>query len=124
MNIAIMTGRLTRDPEVRVTQNGNSVATFSLAVDRRYKKEGQPTADFISCVAWGRTAETIGQYCAKGKKIGVEGRIQTRTYETNDGSKRYVTEVIVDSFEFLESKSKSEGSNPFGEPVPEEEIPF
>jgi len=123
MNIAIMTGRLTRDPEVRVTQNGKSVATFSLAVDRRYKQEGQPTADFISCVAWGRTAETIGQYCAKGKKIGVEGRIQTRTYEAKDGGKRYITEVVVDGFEFLESKAKSE-SNPFGEPVPDEEIPF
>ena len=109
---------------MRHTQSGKAVATFSLAVDRRFTQEGQPTADFIPCVAWGKTAETIGQYCSKGKKIGVEGRMQVRSYEAKDGGKRYATEVIMDSFEFLESKAKSEGSNPFGEPVPDEAIPF
>lgn len=117
-----MTGRIARDPEVRYTQSEKAVATFSLAVDRRFAQEGQPTADFIPCVAWGKTAETIGQYCSKGKKIGVEGRMQVRSYEAKDGGKRYATEVIMDSFEFLESK-KSE-SKPFGEPVPDEAIPF
>lgn len=123
MNKVILTGHIARDPEVRYTQSGKAVATFSLAVDRRFAQEGQPTADFIPCVAWGKTAETIGQYCSKGKKIGVEGRMQVRSYEAKDGGKRYATDVIMDSFEFLESKAKSE-SNPFGEPVPDSEIPF
>lgn len=127
MNIAIIVGRLTKDPEIRYTQSGKAVATFTLAVDRRFKQDGQPSADFLPCVAWGKTAEVAGKYLAKGHRCGVEGRIQTRSYESN-GQKRYVTEVIVDQLEFLESKKKESGNSydagQFGEPVPDEEIPF
>ena len=97
-------GRLTRDPEVWYTQSGKAYASFTLAIDRRKSGEGNPQADFISCVAWEKTAEVISQYCTKGKKIAVEGRIQTRSYDANDGTKRYVTEVVVQSMEFCDSK--------------------
>lgn len=97
-------GRLTRDPNVKYTQSGKAYASFTLAIDRRKSGEGNPQADFISCVAWEKTAEVISQYCTKGKKIAVEGRIQTRSYDANDGTKRYVTEVVVQSMEFCDSK--------------------
>ena len=128
MNSVVLVGRLVKDPEIRYTQSGKAVATFTLAVDRRSKQDGQPSADFIPCVAWGKTAEVAGKCLAKGHRCGVEGRIQTRSYEAQDGSKRYVTEVIVDQLEFLESKKKESG-NPydagqFGEPITDEMIPF
>lgn len=123
MNSVVLVGRLVRDPEIRYTQSGKAVATFTLAVDRRFKQDGQPSADFIPCVAWGKTAEVAGKYLAKGNRCGVEGRIQIRSYEAQDGSKRYVTEVIVEQLEFLESKKKDSGWD-FGEPIPDQEIPF
>ena len=97
-------GRLTRDPEVWYTQSGKAYASFTLAIDRRRSGDGNQQADFIQCVAWEKIAEIISQYCTKGKKIAVEGRIQTRSYEANDGTKRYVTEVVVQSMEFCDSK--------------------
>ena len=106
MNHFVGIGRLTRDPEVRYTQSGKAYASFTLAIDRRKSGEGNPQADFISCVAWEKTAEVISQYCTKGKKIAVEGRIQTRSYE-KDGTKHYVTEVVVQSMEFCDSKGGS-----------------
>ena len=122
MNKATLIGRLTRDVEMRTTQNGKFVASFTLAVDRRFKQdEQQPTADFIPIVVWGKTAEVCGKYLVKGNRCGVAGRIQTRSYEAKDGSKRYVTEIIAEEVEFLESR-KSGGQ--FGESVPDEEIPF
>ena len=105
MNHFVGIGRLTRDPEVRYTQSGKACAKFTLAIDRRKSSDGNQQADFISCVAWEKTAEVISQYCTKGKKIAVEGLIQTRSYDANDGSKRYVTEVVVQSMEFCDSKS-------------------
>lgn len=103
MNAWVGIGRLTRDPEVRYTQSGKACAKFTLAIDRRKSADGNQQADFIQCVAWEKTAEVISQYCTKGKKIAVEGRIQTRSYE-KDGRKTYVTEVVVQSMEFCDSK--------------------
>nr|DAN91246.1 MAG TPA: Single strand binding protein [Bacteriophage sp.] len=128
MNHFVGIGRLTRDPEVRYTQSGKACAKFTLAIDRRKSGDGNQQADFISCVAWEKTAEVISQYCAKGKKIAVEGRIQTRSYDANDGTKRYVTEVVVNSMEFCDSKgggaSTTNGGAYAGTPVPDEDIPF
>jgi single-strand DNA-binding protein len=95
VNKVILVGRLTRDPEVKNTMTGRAVATFTLAVDRRFKnKDGQKEADFIPIVFWGKQAELAGQYLSKGSQIGVSGRIQVRNYDAQDGTKRYVTEVV------------------------------
>jgi single-strand DNA-binding protein len=121
MNKVILIGRMTKDPETRYTQSGTAVATFTLAVDRRFKKEGQPSADFISCVAWNKLAEVIANNLAKGRKVGIEGRLQVRSYDAQDGSKRYVTEVIVDELDFCDSKA---AANKPTNTVPDEMIPF
>lgn len=124
MNHVTLIGRLTKDPEVRYTQQGTPVGTFTLAVDRRVAKDKPKEADFIPCVVWGKTAEVVGNWCKKGKQVGVEGRIQVRSYDAKDGSKRYVTEVIVSELELL---GKSEGSNKQGggyPPLDDESIPF
>ena len=105
MNKVILVGRIVRDPELRSTNTGKSVATFSLAVDRRFKQEGQPEADFFNIVAWGRQAEVICQYLGKGRQIALTGRLQSRSYDAQDGSKRYVTEVVLEEFDFIGSKS-------------------
>ena len=103
MNHWVGIGRLTRDPNVKYTQSGKAYTSFTLAIDRRKSGDDKQQADFISCVAWEKTAEVISQYVSKGRKIAVEGRIQTRSYE-KDGTKRYVTEVVVNSMEFCDSK--------------------
>lgn len=100
MNSVILTGRLTKDPELKTTQSNISVVAFTIAVDKNFKDEG---ADFISCVAWRQLAENITKYKKKGDLIGVQGRLSTRQYETENGV-RYVTEVVCDQVEFLESK--------------------
>lgn len=97
-------GRVTKDIELRMTPSGKSVASFTLAVNRRSRDDG---ADFIQCVAWNKTAELLEKYVSKGNRLGVSGHIQTRNYESN-GHKVYVTEVIVEEIEFLESKASSE----------------
>lgn len=109
MNKAILLGRLTKDPEVKYTQSGKAVASFTLAIDRRKGANGEKQADFIACVAWEKTAETIGNYCGRGQQIAVEGRIQSRSYEAKDGSKRYVTEVVVQNMDFCGKKSDNGG---------------
>lgn len=106
----IGTGRLTADPEVRQTNSGKIVASYRLAVDRNVKTEGQPEADFINCVAWGKTGELAEKYLHKGMKILVEGRIQTGSYE-KDGVKHYTTDIIVDRHEFCESKRSSDSGS-------------
>ena len=108
MNKAILLGRLTRDPELKTTSSGVSVCQFSIAVDRKYKSEGQPQADFINCQAWRKTAEIVCNYFSKGSRIALVGQIQTRTYDDKDGKKVYITEVIVDEVEFCESKRQSQ----------------
>lgn len=112
MNKCVLMGRLTRDPEVRYTQgdNASAVARFSLAVDRRFKKDGEQTADFINCVAFGKTGEFIEKYGRKGTKFVVEGRIQTGSYTNKDGQKVYTTDVVVEQVEFAESKSSADGN--------------
>lgn len=112
MNKVILMGRLTRDPEVRYTQgdNASAVARFSLAVDRRFKKDGDQTADFINCVAFGKTGEFIEKYGRKGTKFVVEGRIQTGPYTNKDGQKVYTTDVVVEQVEFAESKASADGN--------------
>ena len=107
VNSVVLIGRLTRDPEMRTTGNGTPVVSYTLAVNRRFKTQGQPEADFISCVAWNKTAETMARFLHKGSLIAIQGRIQTRNYENQQGQRVYVTEVVTDSFDFLESKNAS-----------------
>ena len=123
MNKVILVGRLAQDPEVRYTQSGKAVASFNLAVNRYGQKDA---ADFIPIVAWEKLAEVIGNNLKKGGQVLVEGRMQVRSYETQEGQKRRVTEVIVQNVEFLGSKKSNESTpESFGDEVfPEEEIPF
>ena len=109
MNKVILIGRLTRDPELRTTTSGTATTSFSIAVDRPFvnQQTGQREADFINCVAWRKQAENISRYCFKGTQVAVEGRIQTRNYDAQDGTKRYVTEVICDNVTFLGSKNSN-----------------
>lgn len=117
MNKVILMGRLTRDPDIRYSagENSTAVARYTLAVDRRYKRDGEPTADFIGCVAFGRSAEFAEKYFRQGIRIVISGRIQTGSYTNRDGVKVYTTDVIVEDQEFAESKSASaENSGSFG----------
>ena len=114
MNKVILMGRLTRDPEVRYTQGENpmAIARYNLAVDRRFKKDGdEQTADFISCVAFGKVGEFAEKYFRKGTKIAISGRIQTGSYTNKDGVKVYTTDVVVEEQEFAESKNSNSNSN-------------
>lgn len=129
MNKVVLIGRLTADPQLKFTQGtGTAVATFTLAVNRRFKKEGQPDADFIPIVVWGKIAESTANYMRKGSQISVAGRIETRSYEAKDGGRRYVTEVVADEVKFLDSKSIGgvhEDNNPDMVPVDDgEDMPF
>ena len=119
MNKVILMGRLTRDAEVRYSQAAEpmAIARFNLAVDRRFKKNGEQSADFITCVAFGKTAEFIEKYAKQGTKIVIEGRIQTGSYTNKDGVKVYTTEVMVESTEFAESKGSGENQTSRPEPT-------
>ena len=111
LNRVILVGRTTRDVDFRRTSSGTPVATFTLALDNRYVlKDGKPTTDFINCVAWNKTAETMDKYVKKGMLIAIEGRLQTRNYENKDGNKVYVTEVVCDNMRMLESKNSGGSS--------------
>ena len=110
INNTSLTGRLTKDADLRYTNSGKAVASFTLAVDRQFKRDNEPTADFINCVIWNKPAEALQKYTRKGSLIGVTGRIQTRSYDGKDGQRVYVTEVVVNSIAFLESKN-SNGNN-------------
>lgn len=114
MNKVILMGRLTKEPVVRYSQGENTlaVAKYTLAVDRRFKKENEQSADFIQCVAFGKAGEFAEKYFKKGTKISVAGRIQTGSYTNNEGQKVYTTEVIVEEQEFAESKASSEQAPP------------
>lgn len=106
MNKAIIMGRLTKDPDVKYTQTGKVVTQFTLAVDRPFKDaQGNKETDFIPVVLWGKTAELVGNSCQKGHRLLVDGRLQTRSYDAKDGTKRWVTEVIANSVEFIERKA-------------------
>lgn len=112
MNKTLLIGRTTKDPDIRYAQSEQpmTIARFNLAVDRRFKKDGEQSADFISCVAFGKTAEFIEKYVFKGTKIAVEGRIQTGSYTNNDGNKVYTTDVVVEQVEFAGSKTDSKSA--------------
>ena len=104
LNRVVLVGRMTKDPVLRKTGTGASVTSFTVACDRRIKTEGQPTADFINCVCWNKVADNTAQFTHKGSLVGVEGRIQTRSYDDQSGRRVYVTEVVADSVQFLEPK--------------------
>lgn len=128
MNLVVQIGRLTNDPEVRVSGEVTK-ATYTLAVSRKYKREGQPDADFIRCITFGKSAEFAEKYLRKGTKILVKGRIQTGSYEDKDGKKVYTTEVYVEEHEFVEGKKEENKQNDADGfmPLPEgidEELPF
>lgn len=113
MNKTILIGRSTKDADVRYSQGDKpiAIARISLAVDRKFKQEGQPTADFINCIAFGKTAEVIEKYVVKGTKIAVVGHIQTGSYTNKDGQKVYTTDVVIDELEFCESKASQQSQN-------------
>ena len=110
MNKVILMGRLTRDPEVRYSagENALAIARYTLAVDRRFRRDGEASADFINCVIWRKAAESLANYATKGTLIGLTGRIQTRNYENQQGQRIYVTEVVTESFQLLESREVNE----------------
>lgn len=112
INNLTLVGRLTKDPDLKYTGNGTAVATFTLAVNRNFTNQsGEREADFINCVIWRKPAETLANYAKKGVLIGVTGRIQTRSYDNQQGQKVYVTEVIADNFQLLESKKADSSQN-------------
>ena len=119
MNKVILMGRLVRDPEVRYSQgdNATAVARYTLAVNRKFKKDGDPTADFISCVVFGRSAEFTEKYFRKGMQVAISGRIQTGSYTNKDGNKIYTTDVVVEEQEFAESKAASQNNGSGSTPV-------
>lgn len=125
MNSVAIVGRLTRDPDNRATQDGTAISRFTVAVDRRVKKEGQQTADFISCISFGKTAEFIGKYFNKGMRIALTGRIQTGSYTNKDGQKIYTTDVISENVEFCERKLEAQEAPADFEPVGDDsDLPF
>lgn len=118
INNLTLVGRLTKDPDLKYTGNGTAVATFTLAVNRNFTNQsGEREADFINCVIWRKPAETLANYAKKGVLIGVTGRIQTRSYDNQQGQKVYVTEVIADNFQLLESKKADFSQNTQGSGV-------
>lgn len=112
INRVILTGRLTKDPELRYTSSGAAVGTFGLAVNRQFTNaNGDREADFINCVIWRKSAENFANFTHKGSLVGIDGRLQTRNYENKQGQRIYVTEVIVDNFSLLESRGNDKGTN-------------
>lgn len=124
INRVVLVGRLTRDPELRYTESGIAVATFTIAVNRTFTgASGEREADFIQCVVWRKQAENVNQYVGKGSLVGVEGRIQTRSYDDATGNKRYVTEVVCDSVQFLEPRGSRPQGESFGAPFEPQQQP-
>lgn len=141
MNKVILLGRIVKDPELKATTSGTSVCSFTVACDRKYVKQGEERkADFINCVAWQQSAESISKFFRKGQRIALEGRLEVRTWEGNDGKTNYTTEVIVENWEFCQSKSETQQTTTptFGNatednfvgdidgfmPVDEDDLPF
>jgi single-strand DNA-binding protein len=131
MNCVNLIGRLTKDPDIKYTQTNNTaIANFTLAVNRRFTKEGQPTADFINILAWGKTGEFCSKYFQKGMQVAIQGRIQTRNWEDDQGQKHYVTEVIAEQCFFADSKKESQNDMQFENSEPttnnfnDEPLPF
>lgn len=127
MNSIVLLGRLTKDADIRSTQSGKVVASFTLAVDRPYTQNGKKEADFIACQIWGKSAEVLGKSVHKGQRVLLEGRLQIRQYTDKNGNKRTAAEVVTDRFEFIERKEQTapQSMEDFGQQMPfDEEIPF
>lgn len=137
MNSVNLVGRLTKDPVLRKTAAGTSITSFTVACNRRFKQEGQPDADFINCTSWNKVADNVAKYTQKGSLVGVEGRIQTRSYDDQQGKRVYVTEIVAESVQFLESKNASNNHEQIQEstyqndfqssaelPIDDNELPF
>ena len=131
INRTVLVGRLTKDVEIKYTQSGQAVASLTLAVNRQFTNtQGEREADFIQCVIWRKAAENFKNFTHKGSLVGIDGRIQTRSYDNQQGQRVYVTEVVVDNFSLLESKGSNRASNdPFagnGEPIDvnDDDLPF
>lgn len=114
INNVVLTGRLTRNLDLKYSQSGTAMIKTNLAVNRRFKRDGEPDADFISIIVFGKSAEALENYASKGSLIGVEGRLQTGSYEKDDGTKVYTTDVVVNNFTFLESKGSNQKGNDNG----------
>lgn len=125
MNKVILMGRLTRDPEVRYSagENALAIARYTLAVDRRFKRDGEASADFIPCVVFGKSAEFAEKYFRQGMRVTISGRIQTGSYTNNEGNRVYTTEVVVEEQEFAESKSASQANAAAYQPQPQYTAP-
>ena len=128
MNLMVGMGRLARDPEIRYTNDNKAVANFTIAIDRRFKRDGEPDADFFYCPAFGKTAEVIEKYLKKGTKIVITGHLQNDTYTDKEGQKKTTTKIMVDSCEFAESKAAQNNDTPAPKQQTEEdlmsELPF
>ena len=130
INNVVLAGRVAKDIELKVTPTGKSVCSFSLAVNRKFVQDGERQADFINCQLWGKSAETLDKYGKKGMLIGVEGRLQTRNYTNQQGQTVYVTEVVAESFTFLEKKQSNDQpqfndfENYGGFEVNDDDLPF
>lgn len=126
INRIVLVGRLTRDPELRYTPSGKAVASFTLAVNRRFSRQGEREADFIDIVVWDKLAETVANHLGKGRLVGVEGRLQVRSYETQDGQKRKAAEVVAENVTFLDRAKESPGNDDeFGSEIKvSDEVPF
>ncbi len=112
MNRAVIVGRTTKAPELRRTEKDIPVVSFTVAVNRPFKTQGEQEADFINCVAWRKQAENVAQYVGKGDRVGVDGRIQTRSFDDKEGTRRFVTEIVADNVQFLEPKKQEEPTEP------------
>jgi len=125
LNQTIIIGRTTKEPEFRQTQNGVSVATFTIACDRNFKNaQGEKETDFFNIVCWRGLAETVGRYLGKGRLVAVSGRLQNRSYEAKDGTKRYITEIVASEVQFLERAKDVEQQQSLWEEVSQDELPF
>lgn len=125
INNVVLVGRMTRDAELRMTQSNTAVASFTLAVNRPFKNQnGEREADFINCVIWRQAAENLANWCKKGSLVGITGNIQTRNYENQQGQRVYVTEVLANNFQLLESRSQQQSSNNNSMDISDEDLPF
>ena len=122
INRVVLVGRITSDPELRRTSTGTAVVSFTLAVDNRFQRDNERSADFISCIAWNNAAEVMEKYVHKGDLLGIDGRLQTRNYESN-GRRVYVTEVVCENLRMLQTRNNANGDpQPFGPVMPEDKI--
>lgn len=137
INRVIIVGRITKDPVLRKTAAGTSITSFTVACNRRFKQEGQPDADFINCTSWNKVADNVAKYTHKGSLVGVEGRIQTRSYDDQQGKRVYVTEIVAENVQFLDNKNASNNHEQIQEstyqndfqssaelPIDDNELPF